>query len=163
MSRIFFSCNSQPRSATEPAHDFGIDLTLLIERLRLSSKERLDRLQRGRTAPRTAGPIRRLRCRRFWIAYRWPSRHYERRNLVKIYCFWRFPTRRPGTTNVSPLLPDSCGFRDLDKLTGLHVVDVAIDRNIARDQRMGPDAAHVRTDTLSLVGDGQPVDKRAFR
>jgi hypothetical protein len=38
--------NPPPASAAAAARDFGIDLTLLIGRLRLSPEERLDDLQR---------------------------------------------------------------------------------------------------------------------
>ena len=37
--------NPPPDSAIARAHDFGIDLTLLIERLRLTPEERVSRLQ----------------------------------------------------------------------------------------------------------------------
>jgi hypothetical protein len=38
--------NPPPGSAAARARDFGIDLTLLIQRLRLTPEERLDDLQR---------------------------------------------------------------------------------------------------------------------
>lgn len=38
--------NPPPGTAAAAARDFGIDLTLLIRRLRLSPEERLDELQR---------------------------------------------------------------------------------------------------------------------
>jgi hypothetical protein len=38
--------NPPPGSAAAHARDFGIDLTLLIQRLRLTPEERLDDLQR---------------------------------------------------------------------------------------------------------------------
>jgi hypothetical protein len=41
-----FLLNPPPGSAAARARDFGIDLTLLIQRLRLTPEERLDDLQR---------------------------------------------------------------------------------------------------------------------
>ena len=40
----------RPGSAAEAARDFGIDLTLLIRRLKLTPQERLDELQRAMRA-----------------------------------------------------------------------------------------------------------------
>lgn len=42
--------NPKPGSAIAAARDFGIDLTLLIERLRLTPEERLRRLQQAMTS-----------------------------------------------------------------------------------------------------------------
>jgi hypothetical protein len=42
--------NPRPGSAIEAARNFGIDLTLLIERLRLTPEERLGELQQTMTA-----------------------------------------------------------------------------------------------------------------
>ena len=42
--------NPRPGSAAAAARDFGIDLTLLIRRLKLTPQERLDELQRAMQA-----------------------------------------------------------------------------------------------------------------
>jgi hypothetical protein len=53
--------NPPPGSAAARARDFGIDLTLLIERLRLTPEERLNDLQRVMRAleemRRSAAPV----------------------------------------------------------------------------------------------------------
>lgn len=43
-------CHPRPGSAIEAARNFGIDLTLLIERLRLTPAERVGALQQAMTA-----------------------------------------------------------------------------------------------------------------
>ena len=50
------------------------------------------------------------------------------------------------------------GLRDLHEATGLHRIDITVDRNLARDERAPPDAFDVVDDALLLVLDREPID-----
>src|SRR5512143_4043172 len=54
------------------------------------------------------------------------------------------------------------GCRYLGQLAAPHVVDVAVNRNVAGHQGMVADALHVLEHALLLVGDGEPTDVLAF-
>jgi hypothetical protein len=56
-----------------------------------------------------------------------------------------------------------CRWSDLDELPRFHIVDVPIDGNALRHQRVSSNARDVIDDRLCGVGDCKPVDKLGFR
>src|SRR6266704_450408 len=64
--------------------------------------------------------------------------------------------------------PSWCGtdprvFRDFVEPAGFHVVEIAVDRDVAGDQRMVAKPANVSHDAPPLLLDREPVDKIPFR
>ena len=60
-------------------------------------------------------------------------------------------------------LADLGRFRDLVDLAGLHIIDVAVDRDVFRHQRMRTDARDVLRDAFLLILDRVPLDEVAGR
>lgn len=59
--------------------------------------------------------------------------------------------------------PDARGLRHLDQCSGVYIIDVAVDRDLAWNQGMLPNTLDILDHTLGIVRDGQPVDLFGLR
>src|SRR3954451_22486319 len=79
------------------------------------------------------------------------------------------PPRRRGELLTAPPFanvsrrgggsPEGRGLRHLDEAACRDLIDVAVNRDITRNEGMASDPLHVDGHALGLLADGQPVDE----